>query len=411
VPQAVATKLVHDLRAHQQRIITLATYRISQIGRAGDEPTPETSPILRNLVAVGFEYSLEKLSCDDEYPPSIPDALLSDAKSAARRGVGIELVVRRYVAGHSAFRDLILNAAAPLYIAKPEALYALLRNYDSVFDLLLASITATYEQEAKQFGRSSNQRRVDRVVRLLRGEAIDPSKLGYDLNLSHLGLIAIGTGATTVIRGLAAAFDRTCLTVSPDDLSVWAWLGGRQRIDVNQVKEVLSTKWSLHLKIAIGEPCDGFLGWRTTHQQARSCLAAALHMDDQPFCYSDKPLLAAVLANNLHADSLYDIFLAPLEQTRDGGERLRETLRAYFATHGNVSASAERLKVSRRTIHSRLNLAKDLLNRPLDSYSAEIETALHLYDLIRVSPTERALSSPSGGPKQDLRRTSVRRVS
>ncbi len=390
MPQAVTNKLVHDLRAHQQKIVTHTTYRVSQIGRAGDENHPsKTSPILRNLVSVGFEYSLEILSGDDEYPPSIPFVLLSDAKSAARRGVGVELVVRRYVAGHSAFRDLILKMAAPAHAPKPEAIYALLRNYDSVFDLLLASITSTYEQEAKQLGRSSNQRRVDRVVRLLRGEAIDPSKLGYDLNLNHLGLIATGTGAATVIRGLAAAFDRTCLTVSPDDLSVWAWLGGRQKIDVNQVKEALTAKWSLHLKIAIGEPCDGFLGWRTTHQQARSCLTAALYMDDEPFCYSDKPLLAAVLDNDLHADSLYDIFLAPLEQTRDGGGKLRETLRAYFATHGNVSASAERLKVSRRTIHSRLNLAEDLLSRPLNSCSAEIETALHLYDLL-------ASTQPSG---------------
>ena len=47
--------------------------------------------------------------------------------------------------------------------------------------------------------------------------------------------------------------------------------------------------------------------------------------------YVDVALQAAIVRDDLLATSLRQIYLAPLEKARDGGEVARETLRAYFA--------------------------------------------------------------------------------
>lgn len=360
-------------------------YRVSQT-QSGDESHSlhRPSAASRHLIQEALAYGIETLDCDDEHPPSIPLPLLSDARSAARRGVGVELLVRRYVTAYSAFRDFILSTASCTSNLERGSLYDLLRYEDSVFDLLLANITTAYESEARQLARSSNQRKVDRVIRLLKGEALDSSKLAYDVRLNHLGLILVGVESAGLVRELASDLDRTLLAVSPERSTVWAWLGGRDEANIDTVKRLFSTKQWQGATISIGASEAGLPGWRTTHRQAKACLAVALYVDG-PFCYSDKPLLAATLHNELHATYLQRSFLQPLEQTRDGGARLRKTLREYFRAERNISACAERLKVSRRTIHSRLNLAEDLLGRPLNACGAEIETALDLYFLLHSS--------------------------
>jgi DNA-binding PucR family transcriptional regulator len=74
-------------------------------------------------------------------------------------------------------------------------------------------------------------------------------------------------------------------------------------------------------------------------------------------------------------------YLAPLESDRDGGTAAKNTLRAYFAAAGNVSSSAAALGVSRQTVRSRVTAIEDRLGRPLETASAEIQTALRLDEI------------------------------
>lgn len=91
--------------------------------------------------------------------------------------------------------------------------------------------------------------------------------------------------------------------------------------------------------------------------------------------YADEALLASMMQDDLLVTSLFQLYLAPLADERDGGKALRQTLRAYFAAKGNVSSAATALQVSRKTITNRLALAEERLDRQLTSCSAELEGA------------------------------------
>ena len=101
--------------------------------------------------------------------------------------------------------------------------------------------------------------------------------------------------------------------------------------------------------------------------------------------YSDVTLLASILRDDLAIASLRRLYLAPLEDRRDG-ENLRIALRAYFQAGRNVSSAAAALGLNRRTLSKRLQAAERILGRPLESLAADLEVALSLD----------ALESPAG---------------
>jgi DNA-binding PucR family transcriptional regulator len=70
------------------------------------------------------------------------------------------------------------------------------------------------------------------------------------------------------------------------------------------------------------------------------------------------------------------LYLEPLGEC--GDLVAKETLEAYFAANCNVSSAAAALGVSRNTVHSRLAAIEDSIGGPIDSASAEIQTALRL---------------------------------
>ena len=102
--------------------------------------------------------------------------------------------------------------------------------------------------------------------------------------------------------------------------------------------------------------------------------------------YSDVTLLASILRDDLAIASLRRLYLAPLEEARDG-DNLRIALRAYFQAGRNVSSAAAALGLNRRTLSKRLQAAERILGRPLDSLAADLEVALSL----------EALETPAGG--------------
>ena len=217
------------------------------------------------------------------------------------------------------------------------------------------------------------------------GERIDTSELDYDVHIEHLGLAASGTGAIDVIRGLATALDRRCLIVSPDERTVWAWLGGRHPLDLSELKRLISASWPRQVALALGESASGLAGWRLTNLQARAALPIALRSPATTVHYAEVALLAAMLQDDLLATSLRELYLAPLEEDRDRGAVLRRTLRAYFAADGNVSSAAAALGVNRHTVTSRLRVIEDRLGRTLKACATEMNTLLDLEDLDKVA--------------------------
>jgi hypothetical protein len=307
--------------------------------------------------------------------------LLAQARLAARNNISLDTVLRRYFAGYTLLGDFLMQEAEDSELLGGPALKRLLRAQATLLDRLVVAVTEEHTRESENRPGSAEQRRVESVEGLLAGELLDTAELHYDFDIHHLGAIATGPGAGEAIRDLAKTLDRRLLLVRRSRGTVWAWLGGRRRLDPDHFRSLVSSALPTQVSVAIGEPAQGLAGWRLTHQQARAALSIALR-SPQPFTrYADVALLASMLQDDLLVTSLRELYLDPLSTDRDSGAVLRKTLRAYFAAQRNITSAAAALGVTRKTVASRLRAIEQRLARPIDTCAAELEVALRMEEM------------------------------
>lgn len=370
------SRLLEQQDEIEEAVLT-RVYAISDPNDAG----PLYRDALRAAVSVAVEYGLEAIECGEERAPPPPPALLAQARLAARAGIALDAVLRRYLAGYALLGDFIVTDIEQRDPEVGAGLVHLFRGQAAVLDRLLAAVSEEYGRELASSASTAARRRAERVQRLLAGEPLDTAELGYDFGYHHTGLIAVGPGAAEVVRALAGRLDRQLLLVQRDDLTVWAWLGSRRSPDPAEAEGGLSGRGDDGIVFTIGEAAAGLAGWRLTHQQAAAALPVARRARLRVARYADVALLAAALRDELLAESLAQLYLTPLEAERDGGKTARQTLRAYFAADRNVSAAAAALRADRRTVANRIRAIEARLGRPLGDCAAELETALRLAQL------------------------------
>lgn len=351
--------------------------------RALTEPAesedPEYRAGLRATVAEAVDYALLSIERGDEWTGPIPAAAAAQARRAARNGVGLDTVLRRYAAGDRLVGEFIMDEAGRF---PSEALRHVLRTQGPHVDRLMASVAAEYMAEMELMRRSPAQRVAEKVQRLLAGDApLAAEGLDYEFDAWHLGLVVTGAGADAAARTLAAGLGRQPLVVARGNDSAWAWLGGRAPVEIEEVGRCLASGMLGDVSLAVGEPRRGLEGWRLTHHEAQAAQQVKLHRP-QPFTQASKViLLAAVLRDEPLAKSLRETYLAPLDAYGDPGQVLRQTLRAYFAAGFNAATAAAALGIDRHTVQRRLRKVEEALGRRLDSCHAELDVALSLEEL------------------------------
>jgi hypothetical protein len=375
--QGSGAAVAKRLRERRGEIEQAGLLRMKAVSALPRGQGPEYAEGLRAAVSAAFDYAIEGIERGEESFPPIPEALISQARLAARSGVSLDTVLRRYFAGHTLLEDFLVEEAEQEL--DPAALKRLLRSQAAVIDRLLAAVSKAYAEEAEQPPESARQHRAERIERLLGGEPIDASSLGYDFEGRHLGIVATGPGAKEAIETLAKRLDNRLLCVGREEGILWAWLGSRRRFDPQEL--AVSDEIPSGLCVAIGEPGEGLSGWRLTHRQAAAALPVARLRGESPVRYGEVALLAAAVQDDLLASSLRGLYLHPLEQERDGGTVLRKTLRAYLAGGRSLTSAAAALGVSRRTIANRLRRVEESIGRPLHKRLADVETALQLEQL------------------------------
>jgi DNA-binding PucR family transcriptional regulator len=376
----IRRSLTGRLRERRAEIEQAALARVHSVSGSIGSSDPEYLEGLRAAVSAALDYGIDAIERPDDDPAPIPTVLFSQARLAVRHGVKLETVLRRYVAGYALLGDFLIEESARSGALDTVSLKELLRVQAVVLDHLLSAVSDEYAREAKARPRSTEQRRVERVERLLAGELLDTAELGYDLDAHHIGTISRGPGAAEATHELAKALDRRCLIVRRDESTVWGWFGSRET-DTDELERHVLESWPAQVSLAIGEPGLGFAGWRLTHRQAKAALPLAKAGAFGPVRYADVALLASIRQDDVLVASLRTLYLAPLAKASDGGAVLRETLRAYFATHRNVSSAAAILSVHRRTVANRLRAVEEHIGRSLDDCAVDLEMALRFDEL------------------------------
>jgi hypothetical protein len=379
--ESAAGVLATGLRARRAEIEDAVLTRILAVSAASQELDPEYAEGLPGAVQAAIGYGFDALELGAERVPPPPPLLLARARLAARSGVGLDTVLRRYFAGHSLVADFLVGEAKQGGPSASSQLQFLLRSQASVFERLLAAVSEEHARESENRLLSTEELKSQRIERLLAGELIDVSRLDYELQGSHLGLMASGPNAYDLLRELAGRLDRHLLVTRRRESLLWAWLGGRSQLDPAEPARIASDLLPEAACLAIGEPGEGLAGWRLSHRQAKAALPIAQRGSDPVVRYADVALLASVIQDDVLTASLRENYLEPLRAARDGGKAARETLRAYFAAGRNVSSTAARLGVNRSTVTSRLRIVEESLGRSLESCSGELEAALRLQEL------------------------------
>lgn len=366
------------LRARLPELEAAVATRVHAISDPRQVADPSYLHSLNGALTTALDYALVAIELGERRAPDIPPALLAEARLAARAGVALDTVLRRYVSGNALLGDFLIEEAERAEVPTP-ILRRLLRRQATLLDRLLEAVSEEHVREAKSWPSSTAERRRECVKSLLAGEQVDHSELGYDLDHHHLALMAKGEGAPEAMRLLAGRLDRRLLAVCREEESIWAcWLGGRRPLEAQQALRALTEIPLDRVIVTVGEPGEGLSGWRLSHRQAKAALPIAERPGEAVLHYADVVLLTSVLRDDLVATSLHQLYLKPLEETPDGGEVARETLRAYFAAERNTSSTAAVLGVDRRTVSNRIRAIEELFGRPLKDVAAELETALRL---------------------------------
>ncbi|HEX7278252.1 MAG TPA: helix-turn-helix domain-containing protein [Solirubrobacterales bacterium] len=357
---------------------TVAT-RVYSISDPHEVSDPAYLQGLNGALAAAVEHRLEVLESGERQAPPVPPALLAQARLDARDGVPLDTVLRRYFAGNALLGDFLVEEAERAEVPN-STLRRLLGEQATLGDRLIAAVSAEHAREAESRPRSAAERRRECVKRLLAGELVDSAELGYELDAHHLGLMVKGEGAEDLMRELAGKLDRRLLIVQREEETKWAcWLGGIRPLAPEQVLGALAGAVPEGVFVTVGEPGEDLGGWRFSHLQAKAAMPVAERKRQAVVRYADVALLAAIARDDLVATSLHQLYLAPLEEMRDGGAAARETLRAYFAAERNISSTAAALGVDRRTVRNRLHSVEELLGRPLKEISLDLDIALQAF--------------------------------
>lgn len=341
---------------------------------------PEFMEAQRVAVGAAVDYGIEAVECGEAHCRDVPAIFHAQARLTARSPVSLDMMMRRYFAGYVLLGDYLMREADQCSL-NGSALQCIMRDTAAVFDRLISTIAEEYQREERGLISSPDERLAARIRALLSGELLEAADIDYDFDAWHLGALATGGEGFEVVRRLARELDRRLLSTKSDEGIWWVWLGGRTPTDRDDLDAALSFVGSGDFCLAFGEPAQGLAGWRFTHRQAQAVLPIARRSGKSCLRYTDGALLASLLQDDLLATSLQERYLSPLASERDGGEALRETLRAYFAADRNASSAAAALGVSRHTIANRLRTVEERVGRSLTSSGAEIEAALRLHDL------------------------------
>jgi sugar diacid utilization regulator len=368
--------IAERLRARQAEIEEAVFSRVHAVSDStGSDDTAYVAG-LRAAVSAAVEYGL----ADPEWPPQPPTAVLAQVRRAAELGVGLEMVLRRFVAGHGSLVEFIMEEA---YRDGSQVDHRVPRQMRRAQEALLARLTdaaATEHRRALSLLVDSPERRRANLVRaLLDGQQADCRELDYELEGGwHLGMIATGPGVREAVSKLQMHLGCELLLVPGQQGGSWAWLASARRDRLSEIGR-LSGSLPIGTTVATGEPRQGLGGWRVTHEEARAALPVALSRGAGLTRCADV-LLEAALLKDSHLEILArEVYLAPLDDLlRDSAGVIHETLRVYFASGNNVKVTAARLGVDRRTVWYRLDKVTKRLGFPCEIRRAELEVALRL---------------------------------
>lgn len=327
-----------------------------------------------------------------EHRFALPPAAADLARSLARRGLDLGVLLKVYRAAHPGVFSFVSEITDALSEDDPPsnaALKFMWTRAEQWMDDSVEQLISTFYEEREYHLAGALARRAEIVEALLSGTAPgteDPSgDLGHALTQWQTAFVAwapeAGRGATDPLLGIAAEAARALkaprpLSIVAGSRDVWFWVATPAEPDLAALAGL--TDQLDGARLAIGLPAPGVSGFRSSHDEARAAQRLVLPAPSAPplVYYRDLELLCLVDTEDAALRRMVAREIGELCGAEKNLAQIRETTLTYLTSQLNVAATAERLYVHRNTVRYRLSRAEELLGHPLADRAAHVELAL-----------------------------------
>ncbi|MCP2299173.1 DNA-binding transcriptional regulator, PucR family [Nocardia amikacinitolerans] len=365
----------------------------------------------RDLAASTRAHARTMLSglTSDTFELAIPEEAHAFARTIARRGFDLRLLLRTYHVGMEAVLDYMTDAVEQRDVPQEIERAVMLRLFDRSTKWVSMSVellTETYMEERERVLRAALNRRTETVHALLSGEEMDGDqasiRLGYRLAQQHLAFVLWtdasepgGDGESTGLLDRAAARvagelgSAKLLTVPSGASGMWAWIGledAAHAADLaapGRLARLLAGHVDAPVRVAFGVPAARAGGFRASHREA----VAARHVAElapgdgsRVTVYRDVEIAYLAGTDEAAMRGLIRRELRELAGSDANAVRLRRTLHAYLASHRSPEATAKLLGVHKNTVRYRIQRIEELLGHPIEQRSLPLEVALACVD-------------------------------
>lgn len=339
----------------------------------------------------------------DTFDYALPEEAHTFARTVARRGYDLRLLLRTYHFGMEAVLDYMTDALDQREVPPEIESAVLLRLFDRAtkwVNMSVELLTDTYMEERERVLRAALNRRTETVHALLAGEELDADqasvRLGYRLTGHHLPYVLWTDTADTTDGELAALLERAAAKAASDlgcarplivpsgATGMWAWASvedparAAELAAPGRLARELDGRVEPPVRIAFGVPAPRLDGFLAGHREAVAARQVAERGNGgaRVIAYRDVEIAYLAGADESAMRGLVRRELGPLAGADPAAARLRETLRAYLGAHRSPEATAKLLGVHKNTVRYRVQRIEELLGHPVERRGLPLEVAL-----------------------------------
>lgn len=342
----------------------------------------------------------------DPRQDDLPTATLEATRSAVQRQLTLAVVLRSYRLGHEMVWQWLFDRITSRAAGTSQQAAALDLASGWLFAYIDAAVTQTqqlYTAEREAWMRSAAAARAEAIGAILDGREHDQlraaSRLRYELNRHHLGLIAWGIEAASdgrthsAVEHVVAAVARcvgadATLTHSLGPQTHAAWLS-RTTPFTDTDLDPARLAAPAGVRVALGDPGQGLEGFRRTHIEAahaRRVVTLAEPYSAPVTSYRNVAVTALGTVDAEQASSFVTRVLGRLAADDENTFRLATTLANYLDENCSRTRTAKRLMIHPNTVTYRVQQAKRILGRDIDSDTLDLRVALALLPTLRGLP-------------------------
>jgi DNA-binding PucR family transcriptional regulator len=365
-------------------------------------PEIASDPALRSdllaMASDSLKSFLELLATGGSEAAHVPPAGVAFARTLARRGLDVAVLLKVYRLGQSFFWHVTMDESER-FIADPvlrnRVLTLMWERLNLWLEFLLDELSSAYDEERRRWLQGASSRRSEIIQLIVGGGEVDSDRasrqLGYELRRCHTAMIlwadahapqeeVIGRLERIAQMAARALGSSRAVTLPAGSREIWAWIGTTSPLDTRKIADAVPIQG--HDRVAIGRSGRDVSAFRQSHLEALAAQRIALADPQGPVCTPyDAVEVVALMSNDQRAmRALISHELAGLAADGPGLDALRATALAYLRS-GSATAAARELGTHKNTIRHRLERIEELLGHPIDERRLELHLALKLAEV------------------------------